>query len=194
MGSLAQLRFGGGGALQTKRHRMCGEHLAVDGPHGGCNSPGTSQAQAAQAPGCTARAQSQVGCAFPQGSWAQAVTLPADVNHPGSQEDAVIGWQPAQCLVGSSLPGAETAVVLCLSPLAAPPLSLPPGRATNSSSPSIFGYLRGCDLLSCECTRGHGAALEPSRGKGPLFFFVSRPSRGLGFRHSVCAASHWSPH
>ena len=32
----------------------------------------------------------------PLGSWSQAATLLADVNHPGSQEDMVSNWVPAQ--------------------------------------------------------------------------------------------------
>ena len=47
----------------------------------------TSQVQAAQLPKCSKRAQSHVGRAPPWGSWSQAVTLLADRNRPGSQED-----------------------------------------------------------------------------------------------------------
>ena len=77
LGALAQLCFGGGGALLTK-------HSCAGSTCSGWTTRGlpqrkaacSSQVQAAQAPGCTARAV-PVGCAFPQGSWSQAVT---DVN------------------------------------------------------------------------------------------------------------------
>ena len=42
---------------------------------------------------------SQVCCVSPLGSSSQAMTLLADVNHPGSQEDLVSNWEPAHNLV-----------------------------------------------------------------------------------------------
>ena len=97
------------------------------------------------------------------------MTLPADMNHPGPQEDVVSGWQPAQCLVGSMVPGA--AVAICLSPLAVLHLSL--CLQGEPQTAALLCYLWGCDPLFCECPSGHGAALEPSRGKGPFFFICS---------------------
>jgi len=38
--------------------------------------------------------------------------LLADVNHPGSQEDVVSSWEPAQSLVEDAVSGAEIAVAL----------------------------------------------------------------------------------
>ena len=49
-------------------------------------------------------------------------TLLADVNHPGSQEDLVSNWEPAQSLVEDAISGAEFApcllalAVTCLPP------------------------------------------------------------------------------
>ena len=59
----------------------------------------TSPVPAAQFPRCARRAPSQVCCVSPLGSWSQAVTLLADVNRPGSQEDVISNWEPAHGLV-----------------------------------------------------------------------------------------------
>ena len=45
---------------------------------------------ASQFPGCATRAPSQACHVSPRGSWSQVVTLLANVNHSGSQEDMVI--------------------------------------------------------------------------------------------------------
>lgn len=50
--------------------------------------------------------------------WSQAVTLLADVNHPGSQDDVVSDWQPAHNLARDVVSGNEIAVAPCLLPLA----------------------------------------------------------------------------
>ena len=47
---------------------------------------------ASQFPRCAVRAPSQVGHVPALGSWCQAVTLLAYVNHPGSQGDVVSTW------------------------------------------------------------------------------------------------------
>ena len=78
----------------------------------------TTQVPAAQAPRCSARTQFQLGCASPQGSCSQAVTLLADMNSPGSREDVVSDWWPTHSFVGDAVSGAEIAVVPCLLPLA----------------------------------------------------------------------------
>ena len=54
----------------------------------------TSQVPALGFLGVPVRALSQVCHVSPLRSWSQAVTLLADVNHPGSQEDLVINWEP----------------------------------------------------------------------------------------------------
>ena len=61
-------------------------------------------------------------CVSPLGSWSLAVTLLADVNHPGSQEDLVSNWEPAQSLVEDAISGAEIAP--CLPALAVAHLPL----------------------------------------------------------------------
>ena len=68
--------------------------------------------------GYTERAQSQVGHASSQWGWSQAVTLLADMNHPGSQDDVVSDWQPACNLMGDVVSGTEIAMAPCLPPLA----------------------------------------------------------------------------
>ena len=40
------------------------------------------------------------------------MTLPADVNRPGSQEDLVSNWEPARSLVEDAVSGAEFAPCL----------------------------------------------------------------------------------
>ena len=52
------------------------------------------------------------------------MTLLADVNHPGSQEDVVSSWEPAQSLVENVFSGAEIAAAPCLLALAVEKLSL----------------------------------------------------------------------
>ena len=58
-----------------------------------------SQVWADQATRCLARAPSQLCSVSPLGSWSQAVTFLAYVNQPGSQEDVVSNWEPAQSLM-----------------------------------------------------------------------------------------------
>ena len=94
----------------------------------------TSPVPAAPFPGCAAGALSQVCCVSLLRSWFLAVTLLADVNRPGSQEDLVSNWEPACSLVEYAISGAE--FVSCLPALAI--ASLPPclqrgmGRSTAS--------------------------------------------------------------
>ena len=40
------------------------------------------------------------------------MTLLADVNHPGSQEDLVINWEPTHNLVEDAIPGVDIAPCL----------------------------------------------------------------------------------
>ena len=89
----------------------------------------TSPVPAAQFPGCAAA--SQVCHVSLLGSWSLATT---DVNRPGSQEDLVSDWEPACCLVGYDVSGAECGPFL----LALAGARLPPclwqgiGRSTAS--------------------------------------------------------------
>ena len=70
-----------------------------------CTVPGglcsliTSLVLAALLPKCAMIALLQVCHVSPLGSLSQAVTLLADVNHPGSQEDMVSNWEPAHRFV-----------------------------------------------------------------------------------------------
>ena len=71
-------------------------------------------------PGCLGPPweQPQVCGASPLGSWSQAVTLLADVNRPGSQEDEVSKWEPAHGLVEDAVSGPKIAAAPCLLALA----------------------------------------------------------------------------
>ena len=81
------------------------------------------------------RVQFQVCCVTPLGSCSQAVTLLADVNCPGSQEDTVSNWEPAHSLVEAAVSGAKRAAAPC--PLALDVTQLPlwlwGGKALNSN-------------------------------------------------------------
>ena len=74
---------------------------------------------------------SQVCYVSPLGNHLRLFTSLADVNHPGSQEDMVSNWEPADSLVEDTVSGAEIAVVPCLVALDVEhlPLSLWGGRA-----------------------------------------------------------------
>ena len=53
------------------------------------------------------------------------MTLLADVNHPGSQEDLVSNWEPAHSLVEDAILGTEIAPCLPALAVACLPLCLP---------------------------------------------------------------------
>ena len=80
------------------------------------------------------RAPTQACCMSPLGSWSQAVTLLADVNLPGSQEDFISNWKPAHSLVEDAISGAE--IVPCLPALtvACLPLCLRWGMGWSAAS------------------------------------------------------------
>ena len=75
-------------------------------------------------PRSTMRASSQVCCVTPLGSRFLAVTLLADVNCEGSQEDLVSNWEPAHSLVEDAVSGAKIIAALHLPALALACLSL----------------------------------------------------------------------
>ena len=100
--------------MQTNIASLCGESLqqelqcgwtTLDLPQS--KAVCTSQVQAAQAPRCAMRSQSQMGHVSHLESWSQAVTLLADMNHPRSQKGEVSNWQPAHSFVGDAVSGAE---------------------------------------------------------------------------------------
>jgi len=88
---------------------------------------------------CAARALSHLCHVSLLGSSSLTVTLLADVNHPGSQEDLVSNWELARSLVEDAISGAERTPCLPVLPL---PASLPPagGGASpkSASSPLVF--------------------------------------------------------
>ena len=100
----------------------------------------TSPVPAAWSPRCAMRAQFQVCCVSPLGSWSQAVTLLADVNCSGSQENVISSWEPAHSLVEDGVSGAEIAAAPFLPALAVThlPLCLWGERALYGSSPLVF--------------------------------------------------------
>ena len=86
-------------------------------------------------------ALSQVCCVSPLGSWSLTVTLLADFNCPGSQEDLISNWEPAHSLVKDAI--SEVEIAPCLLALAAThlPLCLRWGGAGSpqpASSPLVF--------------------------------------------------------
>ena len=122
------------------------------------------------------------------GSWPQAVTLLANGNCPGSWEDMVKDWQPAHSLAGDADSGVDCSSPLpstsgchtCLSG------SMAGGHKRQQAYfPLVFNMVWSFVLWGCR--RGHCGLLEPSRGKGPLFFFVSLVFQWFGF---LC---HMSP-
>ena len=98
------------------------------------------------------RALSQVCCVSPLGSWSQAATLLADINHPGSQEDVLATGISSQFGGRCPLWGWE-----CSSPLpygsgCHTPVSLPlGGEGPTRSQLALLWYL--LSPLSRECVR-----------------------------------------
>ena len=93
---------------------MCTMRAVLGSPCISC----TSQVQAAQAVGTLRGHSPRWAMHLLSGGWSQAVTLLADMNHPGSQDDVVSDWQPARNLMGDVVSGTEIAVAPCLPPLA----------------------------------------------------------------------------
>ena len=83
---------------------VLGQHTVPGGPCILC----TSLVPATQFPECATKAPSQVYRVSPLRSRSQAVTLLADVNHPGSQEDVISNWQPSHSLVETGLWGRDS--------------------------------------------------------------------------------------
>ena len=110
----------------------------------------TSLVPIAQFPRCATIALPQVSHVSPLGSWSQAATLLADVNHPGSQEDFISNWKPARSLVKGAVSEAEFA--LCLPALAVSrlPLCLQHGGGPVHSLLALLWYW--LNPLFCEPT------------------------------------------
>ena len=106
----------------------------------------TSPVSAAQIPGCSTRALSQMCHVFPLESSSLAVTLLADVNCPGSQEDLVSNWEPAHNLVEDAVSGANIAP--CLPALACLPLCPWRGDGPVHSRLALLWY--SLNPLICE--------------------------------------------
>ena len=117
---------------------------------------------AAQFPRCATRAPSLVCRISPLGSWSQAATLLADVNHLGSQEDFVSNREPAHSVVeDAGLWGRE-----CPLPSGSGcrlPVSLPPvggGACTQPTSSPIHSIL--CSVRAPGCVLGNSLLWESS--------------------------------
>ena len=102
-------------------------------------------------PGCTARQPSQVSHVSPLESWSLTVTLLADVNHPGSQEDFVSNWKPSHSLVEDAVSGAKIAPCLPALAVARLPLCLWWGKGPVCSWLALLRYL--FNPLFCEQAR-----------------------------------------
>ena len=97
------------------------------------------------------------------------MTLLANVNCPGCQEDMVSNWKPVQSLAEALVSGAQIAVAPCLPALALVhlPLCLWGGRALKGSCLALLWYFLGHNPLFCE----HVRVLEPFMAKILLSFF-----------------------
>jgi len=150
-------------------NQLLGEHTVPRGP---CilitfPVPGT------WFPRCIVRALSQVCHVSPLGSWSQAVTLLADVNRSGSQEDLVSNWEPAHSLVeDAGLWGWEWSSPLPSSSGCHLPASLPPAVGEGPVCIRLALLWYSLNPLFCEkarlCLR-----LEPFAGKFFFFFLFS---------------------
>ena len=82
------------------------------------------------------------------------MTLLADANCPGSQEDVVSNWEPAHGLLEDAVSGAGIEAAPCLLALAVAslPLCLCGGRALYSSRLALLWY--SVSPLFCGHTRG----------------------------------------
>ena len=124
VGSLAQLCFRGGGTLQTKHTGLCGEHLQWMDHTEVATAPGSMHLPSPSCSGSWGHREDTVpgGLCISLGELVSGYDTAGRYEPSRTQEDVVSGWQPAQCLVGSMVPGA--AVAICLSPLAVLHLSL----------------------------------------------------------------------
>lgn len=104
LGLLAQLYCGEGEILKTNTVEMCGEHSQWMDHTGSCHSPRKCAGPRSKLLRLTGApwVQSRVSHVSPQGCLSQAVTLLANINHPGSQGNIVSNWQPADSLAGVS--------------------------------------------------------------------------------------------
>ena len=134
----------------------------------------TSLVSAAQFPGCTKRALSQVCCVSLLGSWSLTVILLVDVNHPGSQEDLVSNWEPAHSLVEDAISGAEIAPHLLALALTHLPLGHQQGEGLVHSCLALLWY--SFSPLFFEWTK---LCLRAFPGK--VFFFFFPLSLSLSF-------------
>ena len=138
-----------------------------------------SQVQATQAPRCALSVQSQVDRESPQEASLGRET-PGRYEPFRLQEDVVNDWQPVHSLMGAAVSGTEIAMAPCVPTLGIVHMPLfPPGECLKqlpACSPLVFTRAQS---FVCECTRGHSAALEPSRGKGLCFSLSLCHSHGL---------------
>ena len=99
------------------------------------------------------------------------MTLLADVNHPGSQEDVVSNWEPAHSLVEDAISGAEIAAAPSLLALAVtcPPLCLQRGGACTQPDSFSLVFTQSFFFL-CEQARLHIRVFRRKVLSLPFFF------------------------
>ena len=135
----------------------------------------TSGVPATLFPGWAVGTPSQVCLVFLLGSWSLAVTLLADVNCPGSQEDLVSNWEPAHSFAGHAVSGAKVAPSLRLLALAVTHLPLA-GDGLVCSQLVLLWYL--LSPLFCEqaqlCLR-LTFSQESSLSLSPFFLSLATP-------------------
>ena len=110
------------------------------------------------------------------GSWSQAAALLAHINHPGSQEDLVSNWEPANSLVEDAVSELRLPLVFWLWLFVCLPLCLRRGEGLVRSQLALFGIRSTlCSLSEPGCMLGQSLLRENS-----LFFFsLSIPQFGL---------------
>ena len=103
------------------------------------------------------------------------MTLLADVNHLGSQEDVVSNWEP-HSLVEDAISGAEIAAAPCLLTLAVVglPLCLQRWEGPTHRQPALLCY--SLNPLFCERAR---LRVRASCGKDIFFVSLAIPQFGL---------------
>jgi len=121
------------------------------------------------------------------------VTLLADVNCPGSQEDLVSNWEPAHRLVEDAVSGLRLPPVFWLWLFAHLPLCLWRGEGPVCSQLALLWYL--LNPLFCEWAWLH-IRLEPFTRKFSLSFFfsVSLAIPQFGFLSQVSSLRLYSGH
>ena len=143
------MRFVSFPGLSSSGNQALGEHTVLDGL---CILITSRSVSWVAVGGLPVGALSQACPVSPLGSLSLAVTLLADVSHPGLQEDLVGNWEPVYSLVeDASLWGQDCPCILALA-VAHLPLCLPAsGRGMGQSAASWLSF--GICPILCSMSR-----------------------------------------